>query len=174
MGALDPEASVQPITRRAGALGALMDEYERAARELAQIVAPLTQASYLAPRDRETADEDCRSIHTVVNHVVRSGYRYLGYLRAALDLPFETPDFQVDTPLDGRHELETLALETAATFEGRWDMTDAQLEAPRIQSHWGPVYNLEQLAEHAIVHLLRHRRQIERFLTETRFMGERR
>ena len=36
------------------------------------------------------------------------------------------------------------------------------------------VYNLEQLVEHAIVHLLRHRRQVERFLTETKFMGERR
>ena len=165
---------MKPITRRAGALGALMDEYERAARELAQLVAPLTQVSYLALRDRETADEDCRSIHTVVNHVVRSGYRYVGYLRTALDLPFETPDFAVGTPLDARHELETLALETAATFEGRWDLTGDQLWATTLQSRWGPVYNLEQLVEHAIVHLLRHRRQVERFLTETKFMGERR
>ena len=27
----------------------------------------------------------------------------------------------------------------------------------------GQVYNIEQIAEHAIVHILRHRRQIEKF-----------
>jgi uncharacterized damage-inducible protein DinB len=165
---------VKPITRRAGALGALMDEYERAALELAQLVAPLSQASYSALRDRETSDEHCRSIQTVVNHVVQAGYRYLGYLRGALELPFETPEYSVGTPLDGKLELETLVQETAGAFEGRWDMPYARMEALRIQARWGPVYDLEQMLEHAIVHLLRHRRQVERFLTETRFMGERR
>lgn len=29
---------------------------------------------------------------------------------------------------------------------------------------WGQYYDIEQLVEHAIVHILRHRRQIERFL----------
>jgi len=29
---------------------------------------------------------------------------------------------------------------------------------------WGQLYDVEQLLEHAIVHILRHRRQIERFL----------
>jgi len=28
---------------------------------------------------------------------------------------------------------------------------------------WGPQYDLEQLLEHAVVHILRHRRQIEKF-----------
>jgi len=43
--------------------------------------------------------------------------------------------------------------------------------AVQIRSRWGAVYDLEQLLEHAIVHVLRHRRQIERFLTEPRFSG---
>jgi hypothetical protein len=34
----------------------------------------------------------------------------------------------------------------------------------QIPARWGPVYDLEQLLEHMIVHVLRHRRQIERFL----------
>lgn len=29
---------------------------------------------------------------------------------------------------------------------------------------WGQLYDVEQLFEHAIVHILKHRRQIERFL----------
>jgi hypothetical protein len=33
-----------------------------------------------------------------------------------------------------------------------------------IEARWGPRYDLEQLLEHAIVHVLRHRRQIDKFL----------
>ena len=29
---------------------------------------------------------------------------------------------------------------------------------------WGQLYDIEQLMEHAIVHILRHRRQVERFM----------
>ena len=34
----------------------------------------------------------------------------------------------------------------------------------KIKVRWGQYYDVEQLFEHAIVHVLRHRRQIERFL----------
>ena len=34
----------------------------------------------------------------------------------------------------------------------------------KLTTRWGQMYNIEQLLEHAIVHVLRHRRQIERFL----------
>ena len=53
---------------------------------------------------------------------------------------------------------------TSATFDGKWDISEDEAEAMRIQSGWGTVYDLEQLLEHAVVHMLRHRRQIERFL----------
>jgi hypothetical protein len=33
-----------------------------------------------------------------------------------------------------------------------------------MDSRWGMRYNLEQMMEHAIVHILRHRRQIERLI----------
>ena len=34
----------------------------------------------------------------------------------------------------------------------------------KIMVRWGQLYDVEQLMEHAIVHVLRHRRQVERFL----------
>jgi hypothetical protein len=43
-------------------------------------------------------------------------------------------------------------------------MTDEEIMAVSMKVRWGPTYDLEQLLEHAIVHILRHRRQIERFL----------
>jgi uncharacterized damage-inducible protein DinB len=36
----------------------------------------------------------------------------------------------------------------------------------KLTTRWGQMYNIEQLLEHAIVHVLRHRRQIERFLLQ--------
>ena len=158
-------------TYRPGAMGALMDEYERAIHDLAQLLDTLTQSQFEALRDRDTQDEDCRSIQTVVTHVVRSGYGYVGYLRSALDMDFQRPDFRVETPTEGVRELAAMAGWTAKTFEGNWRLPDAAIEAARIQSRWGPVFNLEQMFEHAIVHVLRHRRQIERFLSEPQFSG---
>ncbi len=165
---------MKPMVRRPGALGALMDELDRAIRDLVQLVGPLTQVAYDAVRDRETADEDCRSIRTVVEHVVRSGYGYTERIRAALDLPFAPPDFGVATPLDALHELQTMAHTMAETFEGRWDLPEDVMKNARITARSGRTYDMEQLVEHAIVHVLRHRRQIERFLTEARFRGDRR
>jgi hypothetical protein len=53
---------------------------------------------------------------------------------------------------------------TAQTFDGRWDMPDICIETTLVQSHWGPIFNLEQMFEHAIVHVLRHQRQVQRYL----------
>ncbi|MBP9220547.1 MAG: hypothetical protein KBF42_04135, partial [Chitinophagales bacterium] len=48
------------------------------------------------------------------------------------------------------------------------DFPNIQLEVfnndDKIVSRWGQQYDPEQLLEHAIVHVMRHQRQIERFL----------
>jgi uncharacterized damage-inducible protein DinB len=53
---------------------------------------------------------------------------------------------------------------TIQTLEGKWEMKDEEIEGMAIKTRWSVTYNLEQLLEHAIVHILRHRRQVERFL----------
>jgi hypothetical protein len=45
-------------------------------------------------------------------------------------------------------------------------MSDEEIVGTVIRSSWGVVYDLEQLLEHAIVHVLRHRRQIEKFISQ--------
>jgi hypothetical protein len=39
-------------------------------------------------------------------------------------------------------------------------MTEEEISATLMETHWGS-YNIEMMFEHAIVHILRHRRQIE-------------
>ncbi|HUQ34137.1 MAG TPA: hypothetical protein VM095_18595, partial [Pyrinomonadaceae bacterium] len=48
--------------------------------------------------------------------------------------------------------------------EGRWEMSAEEISGIVIKTRWGAVYDAEGLLEHAIVHLLRHRRQIEKFI----------
>ena len=47
-------------------------------------------------------------------------------------------------------------------------MSDEEITGTVINSRWGVVYNVEGLLEHAIVHILRHRRQIEKFIWQGR------
>ena len=51
-----------------------------------------------------------------------------------------------------------------ARLAARGYLPEEEASSLQIRSGWGPLYDFEQLFEHAIVHVLRHRRQIERFL----------
>ena len=155
-------------TFRSGGLGALMDEYERASGDLTRILSGITDAEFELLRDTQTQDEHCRSIQTIMSHVVHSGYGYANRMRDAFSLPFEVRPFQILSRSESLNQIKQMLVYTADTLDGRWQYSDEQILAVQIRSRWGPE-NLEQLLEHAIVHILRHRRQIERFLTQKQF-----
>jgi uncharacterized damage-inducible protein DinB len=150
--------------RRDGGVGAMLDEHERAARELLAVIGPLSDEAFAVVRDRETVDENCRSIRTVVSHVVRSGYAYANYIRGALGAAPTPPAPQMLEREEVPAQMERMLVELAAALDGRHRMTDDEITATRMLTRWGVTYDLEQMLEHAIVHVLRHRRQIERFL----------
>lgn len=151
-------------TFRSGPLGALMDEYERAAGELLAILDRISDEAYEIVRDTETADADCRSIQTVLAHVVRAGYGYASMIREAWGIEGMGRRHETFSRGEARGKVSEMLAYTCATFEGKWGLSEEEAAAVQIRSRWGPVYDLEQLLEHAIVHVLRHRRQIERFL----------
>jgi uncharacterized damage-inducible protein DinB len=148
-----------------------MDEYERAAADLSAILRRISDEEFERARDLETQDEGCRSIQTIMHHVVRAGYGYASYIREAFGEEPNRPDLPLGKRQEALDRLEVMLAYTSATLEGKWEMSDEQITSVRMASRWGVVYDLEQLLEHAIVHILRHRRQIERFLTEPRFAG---
>jgi uncharacterized damage-inducible protein DinB len=149
---------------RKGPVGALMDEYERAASELARVVEQIPEADFVRVVDAQTNDEDCRSVQTIMSHVVNAGYGYADYLRGAFDIPSTRPPRGLLSRRESLEGLGAMLGYTAQTLEGRWEMTDDETKATSIRSGWGVTYDAEQLLEHAIVHVLRHRRQIEKFL----------
>lgn len=151
---------------RKGALGALMDEYERAASELKHLVAQIPDNDFTRIVDPQTRDENCRSVQTIMAHVVSSGFGYADRIRTLFAIPSTSPPKQHLSRLEAVTQLEAMLDYTAQTLQGRWEMTDEEIESAIIQTGWGVTYDLEQLLEHAIVHILRHRRQIERFMLQ--------
>jgi hypothetical protein len=141
-----------------------MDLYKRVLEEFSQVVADLTLVQYQWICIPEAEDEDTRSIQAIVQHVVRSGNGYTNLMREALGLPGLELQSSSWTPKQGVLDLLRVIEATTQTFDGRWEMPEVDMETNLIQSQWGPIFNLEQLFEHAIVHVLRHQRQVQRYL----------
>jgi uncharacterized damage-inducible protein DinB len=151
-------------TYRSGAIGALMDEYERAASELRCLVEQIPDDDFVRVVDLQTKDDDCRSVQTIISHVVRAGYGYADYIREQFSIASTRPQNQLLSRQESLEQLDAALRYTAQTLEGKWEMSDEEISGTVIKSRWGVVYNVEGLLEHAIVHILRHRRQIERFI----------
>jgi uncharacterized damage-inducible protein DinB len=149
---------------RSGALGALMDEYERAASELKRLIERIPEDDFVRVVDSETQSEDCRSVQTIMSHVVNAEYSYADYIREQFSLRSTRPQRKLLSRQESLEQLEAALRYTAETLEGRWEMSDEEITATVIKSRWGVVYDVEGLMEHAIVHILRHRRQIEKFI----------
>lgn len=149
---------------RSGAIGALMDEYERAAWELRDLIERIPEDDFARIVDSQTKDEDCRSVQTIMSHVVRSGYGYADYIREQLSIASSRPQPRLLSRRESLEQLEAALRYTAETLEDRWEMSAEEISGIVIKSRWGAIYDAEGLLEHAIVHLLRHRRQIEKFI----------
>ena len=151
-------------TYRSGAIGALMDEYERAASELGRLIERIPEADFVRIVDSQTKDDDCRSVQTIMSHVVRAAYGYADYIREQFSIESTRPQNKLLSRQESLEQLDAALRYTAQTLEGRWGMSDEEIAGTVINSRWGVVYNVEGLLEHAIVHILRHRRQIEKFI----------
>jgi uncharacterized damage-inducible protein DinB len=147
---------------RKGAVGAMMDEYERATADLVLLIEHSSEADYTRVLDSETRDEDCRSMQTIIAHVVRAGYGYANYIRSVFSINSTSPPDGLVPRDEAFARIEKMLVYTTETLSGRWEMSDEEMDEIKIDTKWGMTYNLEQLLEHAIVHILRHRRQIER------------
>jgi hypothetical protein len=66
---------------RQGAIGALLGEYEKAIKELQHVIENISATDLATVVDNITADANCKSIQTILSHVVNSGYSYCVYIR---------------------------------------------------------------------------------------------
>lgn len=154
-------------TLRPGPLGAVMDETERAAVELERVLARVSDAHYQAIADPDTADEDCRSIQTIMRHVVVAGVSYANRARRLWGMPVtREPDVPLFPRAEAEPRLRAMLAYTAETLEGRWEMPWTEMKTQLLETEWGGRFTVELLFEHGVVHVLRHRRQIEKLLAK--------
>ena len=150
---------------RKGAIGALMDEYEHAANELKNLIEKISESEFEKLIDPDTKDDDCRSVQTIISHVINSGYGYANYIRYWYSISKNSPSRKLYSKFEFNKECDKMIDYTSETLEGKWEISEEDILNVKINSRWGPEYDIEQLLEHAIVHILRHRRQIEKFIS---------
>jgi len=152
--------------RTNGAIGALLDEYEKSIQALKAVIQPISKEQLVEIVDHETKDKDCESIQSILTHVVGAGYTYVIEIRKWLG---ETVDYKQKELLPNVEQyiiaLDEMFEFNIKLFDDHPNMKMEEYEFDKkIKVRWGQQYDVEQLFEHAIVHILRHRRQIERFL----------
>ena len=140
---------------------ALMEEYKRSSIELKHILSNLSQDLFEKITDKDTKDPDCKSIQTITFHVIQSGYTYTNYINSVSKSESYEFTKRIETPNQGIDEIIKMLDFAEQSFDNIWYLTNEEIEKWKFETKWGVTYDFEQLMEHAIVHILRHRRQIE-------------
>ena len=151
-------------TYRKGAIGALTDEYEKALEELKTLLIKIPDAEFRKVYNTEV-DMDFQSVQNLVLHIIRSGYVYANHIRKRFGNSYIVPEIEITKTEQGIFELNKMFEYTVETFEDKWLLTYGELMNTIIKTSW-TTYDLEAIIEHAIVHILRHRLQIEKMIVK--------
>ncbi|NMN38003.1 DinB family protein [Pedobacter sp. SG918] len=148
------------------AIAALLDEYKKAVDELIMVIEPINQQQLLRTIEPESSNPDCISIQTILTHVTASMFSYAVYIENSIGLQTIRPErlqFDHITPYISR--LREALKYNEDFFTRNPDITMEEFDqSKKINTRWGQQYDVEQMLEHAIVHILRHRRQIKNAL----------
>jgi len=86
-------------SKRKGALGAVMDLYEEEANFIIQTINDSVKSDYWSVIvDKETKDEDCRSIKSICQHIVGAANYYVELLKKGEDANYQITNEVIDLP----------------------------------------------------------------------------
>ncbi|MGE5358429.1 MAG: DinB family protein [Bacteroidales bacterium] len=116
----------------------------------------------------KTDDPSYASAETLGGHVLRAARNYLTWIGDCVQRPVadvDRDDDRVSVARKGRQFLEDVL---AAWRRNLQALEDAELAPQTFKSRWGDDYSIEQMLEHAVVHPMRHRIQLERLMAEAK------
>ena len=153
---------MQTNINRKGAVGALLDIYEQSISDLVKVIEDIPDGALTIIIDAKSKDENCKSLQAILSHVVHSGYGYAASIHNFKGNNIQRPGKTF------RPTIKEYAEDLANVFDYTQnifnEIEDDELEqldnSLKIQTGWGQCYDTEQMMEHAIVHILRHNRQI--------------
>ncbi len=116
-------------------------------------------------------DPDYASYAALLRHVLRASRGYLTWICEQLGLP--------DPGVDPAPELERVESECDGYLIhllSRWqeplrEVPEERFHQPEFRSRWGVLYCIDAMLEHAVMHPLRHRFQLEEMLGENTANG---
>jgi uncharacterized damage-inducible protein DinB len=114
----------------------------------------------------ETDDPSYQSAEHLGGHVFRAARGYLTWIGECLKRPVAGLDADKDPvsiACKGRSFIDAVL---EAWRRELAQLADSELAQGTYKSRWGQDYNIEQMLEHAVVHPMRHRIQLERLMAE--------
>ena len=148
------------------AVRALVELHEAELRKFVEQWRRFVASGAAMPEGR--GDEDYESPERLCGHILGAARGYLTWVGEQLGRPVT----DIDTETRGA----ALAVNPEGTMEtvlAAWrrhlaPLSDAELSGTVFTSRWGEPYGVEQMLEHAVVHPMRHRRQLERAMAGER------
>lgn len=141
---------------------ALLDEHERAMNYLVDLLEKKEDA-YL---DRKLPHDPDTSFRYILCHVVGSAYYgYFVWIQDVLGWEILKPPIEKDKVKDELSLFSLIKLLRESTPYARLaleQLTNDDLYPTIYQAYWKDMYTIDQMLEHAIVHVWRHIRQLEK------------
>jgi len=152
----------QAISYPAGTLGTLMELYQQAVDDFVVYLRARSPAEISA--SAEFSGQTIR-ITGILKHVAHAGFEYANDARRGLGKPL----LAASAPSDLIADIVSIIPQMAEALEGVWHLTDPEIGKILIDEPWDVRYTLEQIIEHAIVHIPWHKRQCRRVLERAGF-----
>ena len=117
-----------------------------------------------APVPEAHGDSSYESRETLLAHVLMAARNYLTWMGECAGRPVTDVD-----PTKDAHAVFTRAPQFTEEVLAAWrrhmpEFTNEEIEKRGFASRWGEPYTVEQMLEHAVVHPMRHRIQLQRIL----------
>jgi hypothetical protein len=112
----------------------------------------------------KTDDPRYESPDHLRGHVCRAARNYLVWIGECVERPVTDLDSDTDLLAIARKGRPFVDEVLAAWRRHLALLEDAELAPHVFKSRWGDDYNIEQMLEHAVVHPMRHRIQLERLM----------
>ena len=147
---------------RSRAVLSLVELHEREMRSFLEVWKRFVAADLPMPESH--GDENYKSRETLAAHAIRAARSYLTRIGEWVGRPVTNGDDSQDP-----HEIAARITELADNVLAAYrrylsEVSDQELEPQVHRTRWGELYSVEMLLEHAVVHPMRHRIQLERIL----------
>ncbi|HEY3381185.1 MAG TPA: hypothetical protein VGK32_05410 [Vicinamibacterales bacterium] len=114
----------------------------------------------------KTDDPSYASPDHLGGHIFRAARNYLSWIGQCVGRPVTDVDTDTD-PLSIARKGGAFVDEVLTAWRRHLAvLTDDELSPAIYKSRWGEDYNIEQMLEHAVVHPMRHRIQLERLMAQ--------